>query len=428
MQPAGVERDGERLARPEQVALADDLADGSRAKALGERRAGGRRGGEQVGHAPMIAPVQSPAMPAARLVATYALRAGASAVDARAEALALEQSVELPLAAVRDARVRAEVVAQVLSVEPRDDGRHDVRIALAAETAGRDAGQLLNMLFGNSSLHDDVELRDVEVPRAIAEAFGGPRFGIAGWRAASGAAGRPLTGAALKPLGLPPQALAALAGALARAGIDVIKDDHGLADQASAPFAARVVAVQQAVDDANSATGGRTVYAPSLTGDLDAMHAQLFAARDVGVRAVLVAPMVSGVSTLAALARDAGVPILAHPSLAGTARIAPPLLLGKLFRLFGADATIFPSRGGRFGFTAATCEGIARAAREPFGGLPSMLPVPAGGMRVERVAELRATYGDDAMLLIGGDLLAGADVESRARAFVAAVRESKEHA
>jgi ribulose-bisphosphate carboxylase large chain len=365
-------------------------------------------------------------MAAARLIATYALRADARAVDERAKALALEQSVELPLAAVRDARVRAEVVAEVVSIAPRDDGRHDARIALAAETVGRDAGQLLNMLFGNSSLHDDVELVDVELPPALVAAFGGPRFGIAGWRAATGAAGRPLTCAALKPLGLPPEALAALAGTLARAGIDVIKDDHGLADQAAAPFRARVAAVQKAVDAANRATGGRTVYAPSLTGDLDAMHAQAFAARDAGAGALLVAPMVSGVSSLAALARDAGVPILAHPSLAGVARIAPALLLGTLFRLFGADATIFPNAGGRFGFTPRACAAVVAASRDARHGLSPMLPVPAGGMRVERVAEMRATFGDDTMLLIGGDLLAASDVEARGRAFVAAVRESAE--
>ena len=31
--------------------------------------------------------------------------------------------------------------------------------------SGIDAGQLLNMLFGNTSLHDDVVLKDVAVPR-----------------------------------------------------------------------------------------------------------------------------------------------------------------------------------------------------------------------------------------------------------------------
>jgi ribulose-bisphosphate carboxylase large chain len=364
-------------------------------------------------------------MAAPRLIATYALRADFASADARAAALALEQSVELPLGAVHDARVRDEIVARVESIAPRGDGRFDVRIALALSTVGRDAGQLLNMLFGNSSLHDDVELVDVELPPELASAFGGPRFGIEGWREATGATGRPLTCSALKPLGLGPEALAALAGALARGGIDVVKDDHGLADQASAPFRARVAAVQRAIAAANRATGGRTIYAPSVTGDLDAMHAQARFAREAGAGAILVAPMVSGVASLSALARDAGVPILAHPSMAGAARIAPPLLLGKLFRAFGADATIFPNAGGRFGFTRETCAAIARAARDPMPGLAPALPVPAGGMSVERVPAMRATFGDDAMLLIGGDLLAaGSALESRCRAFVAAVRES----
>jgi ribulose-bisphosphate carboxylase large chain len=360
----------------------------------------------------------------ARLTATYAVRADRASIAARAEALALEQSVEVPIAAVRDARVRDEVVARVASIAPRDDGRHDVRIAMAIETTGREPGQFLNMLFGNSSLHDDVELCDVELPRDFASAFGGPRFGIAGWREAVGAAGRPLTCSALKPLGLPVDALAALAGTLARAGIDVIKDDHGLADQASAPFAARVAAVQRAIDAANGQSGGRTIYAPSLTGSLDAMRAGIEAAREAGVGALMMAPMVSGVSTLAAVARGAGVPILAHPALAGATRIAPPLLLGRLFRLFGADATIFPNAGGRFSYSPGTCAEIADRARDSWHALAPAMPVPAGGMSVERVPEMRAAFGDDAMLLIGGSLLVAADaLEDRCRAFVAAVRE-----
>ena len=72
----------------------------------------------------------------ARLTVTYAVRADRASIAERAEALALEQSVEVPIAAVRDARVRDEVVARVASIAPRDDGRHDVRIAMAIETTG----------------------------------------------------------------------------------------------------------------------------------------------------------------------------------------------------------------------------------------------------------------------------------------------------
>src|SRR6185436_4121143 len=92
---ARVERDGERLAGAQQVALADDLVDRARPQALGERRAGGRRRGEEVGHD--ASRIQCPGMGAPRLIATYAVRADAGSIDARAQALALEQSVELPL-------------------------------------------------------------------------------------------------------------------------------------------------------------------------------------------------------------------------------------------------------------------------------------------------------------------------------------------
>jgi ribulose-bisphosphate carboxylase large chain len=136
----------------------------------------------------------------------------------------------------------------------------------------------------------------------------------------------------------------------------------------------------------------------------------------------LVAPMIAGVATLAALVREANAPIIAHPALAGAARIAPPLLLGRLFRMFGADATIFPNAGGRFGYSEATCNAIADAAREPWHGLAPALPVPAGGMSVERVPGIHAQFGVDTMLLIGGSLLAAGDrLAERCRDFVAAV-------
>ena len=55
-----------------------------------------------------------------------------------------------------------------------------------------------------------------------------------------------------KPQGFAPAQLAVIAATFARAGVDVVKDDHGLADQAAAPFGDRVLAVQRAVDEANA--------------------------------------------------------------------------------------------------------------------------------------------------------------------------------
>lgn len=355
-----------------------------------------------------------------RMRVQYRITGAGRAIAARAAALAVEQSIEMPVAAVRNARVREELVGRVEEI--LDEGRdvHRVTISLALETTGGEAGQLLNMLFGNSSLHPDLRLVDFDLPDTAAAAFGGPRFGIGGWRAALGIGRRPLTCSALKPQGCEAAELAALAGQLASAGIDLIKDDHGLADQASAPFARRVAAVQRAVDDANRATGRACLYAPALNGGSRRIQEQLGVLRDEGVGAVLIAPMIAGLGTLQELASQ-GRPILAHPALAGHGAIAAPLLLGKLFRLAGADAVIYPHFGGRFGFSADLCRSIADTARQSWLGLAPTLPVPAGGMHPDRVEELVAGYGPDVMLLIGGALLEADDVRRAARAFVTRV-------
>ncbi len=367
-----------------------------------------------------------------RFRATYRVRADRRDVQARAQALALEQSIEMPLAAVTQDFVRERIVARVTSIEPAADA-FEVSLSFATSTTGLEAGQLLNMLFGNCSLQPDVELLAFEPSDELLRALPGPRFGVAGWRRALGldaAPARPLTCTALKPQGLSPSQLAELARTFALAGIDVIKDDHGIADQDTARFGPRVAAIQKVLRQTAGDGGSdrRALYAPTLSGGPRRLKEQLQIVRDEGVGAVLVCPMLCGVPTLVELVREeAGVPILAHPAFAGNARIAPALLLGRLFRLFGADATIFPYFGGRFSYDRATCLAIAERAREPLGHAPAILPVPAGGMGTERVDEMVRQFGNDVMLLIGGHLLAGAttpgdSVLARAAAFVDRVR------
>jgi ribulose-bisphosphate carboxylase large chain len=357
-----------------------------------------------------------------RILATYRISAPESESRARAEALAAEQSVEMPVAAIRDPRIVAEIVASVESITPRA-GAFDVVLGIAPATTGNEASQLVNMLFGNCSLQPEVELVDVKFPAGYEKAFPGPRFGVEGLRTLTHARGRPLTCSALKPQGSSPQQLAALARTFALAGLDVIKDDHGIANQAYAPFAERVPAVQQAVTKANRESGGHTLYAPTFSGGPRALAEQTRIAKECGVKLALVAPMLIGLPAFVELQVELDIPVMAHPAFAGAGRIAPPLLLGTLFRMLGADATIFPNHGGRFSYSRETCLGIAQNARAKWGGLRPALPVPAGGMTVERVPELRATYGDDTMLLIGGGLLsAGEALLERAREFVNAAR------
>jgi ribulose-bisphosphate carboxylase large chain len=351
------------------------------------------------------------------LLAHYRVRAEASAVEGRSKALAVEQSVEMPLEAIADQRVLDDVVAKIQDIVEVAPGQYRVTLALALEATTVEVGQIFNMLFGNSSLHDDVSLEDVTFPEAVLQAFPGPRVGIAGLRRAVGAARRAFTASALKPIGLPSQELARLADGLARGGIDIVKDDHGLANQVLSPFRERVPAIAEAVRRANAVTGYQTLYAPSLSGHLDQLREELAIARSEGLGAVLVAPMVMGLPTFSAIAREAdGLALLAHPSLGGAQRMAPPFLFGKIFRLLGADATIFPNYGGRFSYGRDICLGIAERAREPWGSYGGTLPMPAGGMTLDRVPEMLDVYGQDSALLIGGALLAARDNLTQAAA------------
>src|SRR5512140_648008 len=343
-----------------------------------------------------------------RILATYRITAPESEAHARAEVLAAEQSVEMPVSAITNPHVLDEVVATVESIRTQA-GSFEVTLGIAPATTGHEASQLLNMLFGNCSLQPEVELVDVALPEGYEQCLPGPRFGIAGIRTATGVERRALTCTALKPQGARGEDLAQLAHTFALARIDVIKDDHGLADQHSAPFAERVPAVQRAIHDANRRTGGRTIYAPTFSGSPGALREQARVAQEHDVRMALIAPMLVGVPSFIELQAELAIPVLAHPAFAGSVRIAPPVLLGSLFRLFGADATIFPNHAGRFSFTRETCLAIADAARKPWHGVRPILPVPAGGMTVERVPEMVAGYGNDVMLLIGGGLLSAGD-------------------
>ena len=359
-----------------------------------------------------------------RITAIYHVREAADQIDARAHTIAVEQSVEMPVSAIADERVLSDIVGKVTQIDDLGSGVFQVKIGLATETTGLEPGQLMNMAFGNTSIHADVTLADIEFPSEVAAAFGGPNQGLEGWRARCGAENRGMTCSALKPQGLPAKALGRVAHQMALGGLDFIKDDHGLADQAYSPFADRVDACSDAVATANAQTGGKASYVPSLSGHLDQLREQVARGKERGLDTFLIAPMITGLAAFRQLSREnPEVAFMAHPALAGASHILPSLLLGKIFRVMGADATIFPNHGGRFGYSPQTCKTLAETALTS--GLPvkSCVPIPAGGMTVDRVPEMLDFYGQDVMLVIGGGLLsAGAKLTEQTALFTDKVK------
>jgi hypothetical protein len=61
-----------------------------------------------------------------RITAIYNVAATAGDIEAKARNLAVEQSVEMPLDAIGDIRIREEIAGQVAGIEPAGAGRYRV--------------------------------------------------------------------------------------------------------------------------------------------------------------------------------------------------------------------------------------------------------------------------------------------------------------
>jgi ribulose-bisphosphate carboxylase large chain len=345
-----------------------------------------------------------------------------------AGAIAREQTVEAPPGVGGD-RLQARMLGRVERIERQRGEGWLARIAFPLDATTTELTQVLNVAYGNVSLMDGVRLVGLDLGPVL-RSLPGPRFGIGGIRSLVGAPRRPLVSAAIKPIGLPSSGLARQAAAFARAGVDIVKDDHGLAVGGRAPFPERTRMIAEAVAAANAEVGGRTAYFPNVTGPLDTLAERLEQVAALGLAGVLLCPGLMGLDTLRGVAAGSRpLAVMAHPSHAQTAPgraegVAPDVLLGTLYRVAGADIVVYVNAGGRFSWPEETCHAVNRRLREPLEALRRALPAPAGGVNAAEAGHWFARYGPDTMLLIGGSLLVQRDLEGAARRLVeAAVRQ-----
>jgi ribulose-bisphosphate carboxylase large chain len=352
-----------------------------------------------------------------RLAATYRLRCPTyEAATEVARDIAREQTLEVPPGVV-DGQLEERLLGQVDHVGDHPEGGFDARISYALDVTGTELLQVVNVAYGNVSLMNGVRLVDLVFPAEVLDALPGPRHGLDGLRQMVGAeAGRPLVSVAIKPVGRSSRELAELASTFARAGVDAIKDDHGLVDQGAAPFLERVTAVGAAVAAANSETGGHTIYFPNVTGPVDRLEERLDHVVAVGCGGVMVCPSLMGLDAMRVIASGPRpLAIMAHPTHSQVAPgrregIAPDVLYGTLYRLAGADVVVYVNAGGRFAWPVEQCEAINTRLRAPLGGHRTSAPAPAGGVNDADAGSWLERYGPDTMLLIGGSLLAQTDL------------------
>ena len=175
-----------------------------------------------------------------RFSVTYRIAGIEKDARAKAEDICIEQTVEFPADEVPDGIIRDHVFGRIESFTHAGVGHYDAVVSYAVEIAAGELTQLLNVIFGNSSIKPGIRVEKLDLPGSMLSTFKGPRFGREGIRKLLNVPKRPLLSTALKPMGLSSQELADLGRQFALGGMDMIKDDHGLTDQPCSPFEERV--------------------------------------------------------------------------------------------------------------------------------------------------------------------------------------------
>lgn len=347
-----------------------------------------------------------------RFRVVYHLTSDEAEARAKAHDICLEQTVEFPGDLVPHGDIQDYIVGKIETFEPLKDNLFQVEISYAVETSGFELVQLLNVIFGNTSIKPGVRVMSLDLPQSLLKAFKGPRFGRRGLRSYLNVPKRPLLCTALKPMGYSAELLAEFAYQFALGGIDIIKDDHGLANQPFSPYKERIERCTEAVGRANRETGRNCIYMPNITAPADQVIENARYAKMVGAGGLLISPGLTGFDVMRQFADDDSIalPIMSHPAFQGSfvtnseQGISHYALYGQIMRLAGADASIYPNYGGRFSFSRGECQSIVDGTQDDWGHIKSIFPTPGGGMSLESIPEMLEFYGNDVIYLIGGNL------------------------
>ncbi|MEQ8523608.1 RuBisCO large subunit C-terminal-like domain-containing protein [Gracilimonas sp.] len=331
-------------------------------------------------------------------------------IDEKLRWICLEQSVELPEEVVPQ-KILDKVTGNVGQVEQQSENQFKVHIDWPVENIGNDATQFLNILYGNISLKRGIKITSVDWS-SLTGLLKGARFGISGIREEFGIHDRAMACGVLKPMGLSADELSVQAKEFALGGIDMIKDDHGLANQSYAPFEERVNRVAEVLQKAMTETGILTRYFPNITTAGSKLMQQYELAADLGADGVMIIPELCGYESMHELAQSKlDLPVIAHPAFSGTFvtdpdhGFTPSFLYGELYRAFGADFTVYPNTGGRFSFTPEECNDLNDSARTLDSPFKPIFPMPGGGMKRETIPNWIKEYGKDTIFLLGASML-----------------------
>ncbi len=349
------------------------------------------------------------------VIATYYFRpeAGTNPEEA-AQAICEEETT----GTWTDITTRASYVQRLdgsVELVEEHDGGYLTRIHYPAEIFEKgNIPQYLSVVAGNLfglGRLDAVRLVDIDLPEELIP-FKGPKFGIHGIRRLIGTKTRPHVGTIIKPkVGLTPADTAEVAYEAAVGGVDFIKDDETLTNQAFCPIDERVPAVMSRLDDAQDETGRKALYAVNITTGADRIAERAEHAIELGANTLMIDVITAGFSALQALTEERGinVPIHVHRTMHAALTRNPHhgiamRPIARLVRILGGDQLHTGTVSGKMGHDPAELIGDNQALTCACYGMKATFPVASGGLHPGKVYHELEALGTDIVLQAGGGI------------------------
>ena len=275
--------------------------------------------------------------------------------------------------------------------------------------------QILSCIAGNimgMKAVDRIRLLDCEWPEAIVETFDGPTFGTAVREELFDAGDRPITATVPKPkVGLSTKRHVEVGYEAWTGGIDLLKDDENLTDQAFNTFEDRLTESFAARDRAEEETGEPKSYLINVTADANTMLERTDAVAEQGGEYVMVDVITTGwaaVQSVRERCAELGLAIHAHRAMHAAFDRVPThgvsmRVLAQVARLCGVDH-IHTGTADLGKLENEDTVGINEWLYSDLYGLNDVLPMASGGLHPGLVPELIDRVGTNIGIQAGGGI------------------------
>jgi ribulose-bisphosphate carboxylase large chain len=273
--------------------------------------------------------------------------------------------------------------------------------------------QILSCIAGNilgMKAVDRIRLLDCAWPEKLTRTFSGPQFGTSVKTEILDAPDRPITATVPKPkVGLSTEQHAQIGYEAWTGGLDLLKDDENLTDQAFNPFEDRLTESLAQRDRAEDETGDPKSYLLNVTAPGGEMLERVDMAAEHGCEFVMVDVVTAGwasVQQVRERCEKHGLAIHAHRAMHAAFDRVPThgismRVLAQVARLCGVDH-IHTGTAGLGKLANEDTPGINEWLHADLFGLNDVLPMASGGLHPGLIPTLVETLGTNIGVQAGG--------------------------